>query len=174
MRSVDFESVQDSKRTSGVEPGAYVCRVIRSEDVADREYVKVIWDIAEGPHANHYSDQWGEEHPFAHQLIMSYKPTALSMLKGMLTAFAESNPGFDAMAAWNAGRLDMFNGRLIGLNLREEEYEYNGEVRTRLIVGDWIPANDVREGNVRPMSIKRIKGAPVHQQEADAHVIDLD
>jgi hypothetical protein len=90
---------------------------------------------------------------------MSYKETALGMLKGRLEAIEKSNPGFDPFAAWDAGRLDMFKGRLLGINLQEEEYlTRDDQVRTRLNVCQVIPADDVRQGRVTVREKKNLEG----------------
>ena len=121
---------------------------------------QVCWSSADltGNQTNFYGDKWGKEHPFAHHIFLSYKDTALGMLKGRLQAIQESNPGFDPFAAWDAGRLDMFNGRILGINLQEEEYERNdGETGTRLTVCQVIPAQDVRDGKIKARDIKKLK-----------------
>lgn len=138
--------------------GPYIAKVVNAIDKADKEYVEVVFDIAEGEHASYYNDDWGKNHPYAHHFFMSYKDTALGMLKGRLEAIQASNPGFDPFAAWDAGRLDMFAGRLVGLNLQEEEYEYMGEVKTRLNVCQVVPAQDVRDGKIKAREIKKLNG----------------
>jgi hypothetical protein len=156
MRQVNWESVEESTDGGrvGLEPGGYVVRILTIEDNEAREYVHLTWDIAEGEHAGHYSDDWGKEHPFAHDLYLSYKDTALGMLKGRLSAITKSNPGFDAEAAWNGGQLTMFIGKLFGVNLREEEF--NGNMRLK--VGQVVDADAVRNGLVKPMKPKYESG----------------
>ncbi|MCI5949268.1 MAG: hypothetical protein MRZ21_01080 [Coriobacteriaceae bacterium] len=136
--------------------GPYVARIQTFADNAQKQYVEATFDIAEGDKAGFYSDEWAATHPFAHHFFLSYKDSALGMLKGRLQAIQDSNPGFDAFAAWDAGRLDMFMGRLLGINLQEEEYESNGEVKTCLNVCQVIPAQDVRDGKVKARDVKRL------------------
>lgn len=139
--------------------GPYVAKIVDMVDNDSKQYVELVFDIAEGEHANFYGDEWGKEHPFAHHIFLSYKDTALGMLKGRLQAIQESNPGFDPFAAWDAGRLDMFNGRILGINLQEEEYERNdGETGTRLTVCQVVPAQHVRDGKIKARDIKKLKG----------------
>lgn len=156
MRQVNWESVEESNDGGRVslKPGGYVVKILTIEDNEAREYVHLTWDIAEGEHAGHYSDDWGKEHPFAHDLYLSYKDTALGMLKGRLSAITKSNPGFDAEAAWNGGQLTMFIGKLFGVNLREEEF--NGNMRLK--VGQVVDADAVRNGLVKPMKPKYENG----------------
>lgn len=124
MRSVNWNTVEAS--TEGdfprIEPGAYVCCIGSMEDFASKEYVRMLFDIIEGPHKGYYSGGFYADKPYAHNLIFSYKDKALGMLKGRLQTIQDCNPGFDAFAAWDAGRLDMFVGRKVGVVFREEEY----------------------------------------------------
>lgn len=163
MRSINWNNVQASS-DSGFTPlpaGPYVARLVELTDNPTKEYVEAVFDIAEGEHAGYYSDDWGKSHPYAHHFFMSYKETALGMLKGRLDAIAASNPGFDPFAAWDAGRLDMFTNRLVGINLQEEEYERNdGEVGTRLNVCQVVDAAKVRAGSVKTREKKTLGGSP--------------
>ena len=164
MRSVNWNNITASS-DGGFTPlpaGPYVARIVNMLDNESREYVEVVFDIAEGEHAGYYSDDWGKSHPYAHHFFLSYKDSALGMLKGRLDAIAKSNPGFDPEAAWNAGRLDMFANRLVGINLQEEEYERNdGETGTRLNVCQVVDAQLVREGKVKPRDKKPLGGGRV-------------
>ena len=161
MRSVNWNNI-NATSDSGFTPlpaSPYVARLVELKDNENKEYVEAIFDIAEGEHAGYYSDEWGKAHPYAHHFFMSYKDSALGMLKGRLDAIAKSNPGFDPEAAWNAGRLDMFVGRLVGINLQEEEYERgDGETGTRLNVCQVVNAQDVRDGKVKPRAKKELRG----------------
>jgi len=161
MRSLNWNNIQ-STSDGGFAPlpaGPYVARITSAEDNPAKEYVEVVFDIAEGEHAGYYGDAWGLSHPYAHHFFMSYKDTALGMLKGRLEAIAASNPGFDPFAAWDAGRLDIFVGRLVGINLQEEEYERNGEVKTRMNVCQIVDAQKVRDGSVKARPKKALGGA---------------
>lgn len=164
MRSVNWNNITASG-DGGFTPlpaGPYVARIVNMLDYESREYVEVVFDIAEGEHAGYYSDDWGKSHPYAHHFFMSYKDSALGMLKGRLEAIAKSNPGFDPFAAWDAGRLDIFANRLVGVNLQEEEYERNdGETGTRLNVCQVVDAQMVRDGKVKPREKKALGGGRV-------------
>ena len=161
MRSLNWSSITASADGDfqQLPAGGYVARIVDMVDNEKKEYVELVWDIAEGEFAGRYSDKWGQEHPYAHHLFLSYKDTALPMLKGRLETIQASNSGFDPFAAWDAGRLDMFRGRLLGINLQEEEYEStDGKVRTRMNVCQVIPVDDVRQGKVRVREKKTLDG----------------
>ncbi len=160
MPKISWGTVEASSDNGGFEKlpaGGYVVTITSAEFKPEKNYAEVVYDIAEGEHAGYYSDAWGQSHPFAHRFFMSYKSTALGMTKGRLEAFTASNPGFDAMAASDADRFDLFVGKRIGVNIQEEEYEYQGEVKTRMTVCQVVPAQDVRDGKVKARDIKRLE-----------------
>ena len=151
-------------------PGPYVAKVIAAEDFEEKEYFHLVYDIAEGPDAGFYSDAWGVEHPLAHRIVMSYKDTAMNMLEGRLNAIDASNQGFDSRSALDANRFDMFVGRLVGINLQEEEYRKNdGTIGTRLNVAQVVSAQDVRDGNIKVKDKKLLQETkptqPSYQQQ---------
>lgn len=162
MRSINWSNIQASS-DGGFTPlpaGPYVATITDMSDNPSREYVEVVFDIAEGKHAGFYSDDWGKAHPYAHHFFLSYKESALGMLKGRLDAIAKSNPGFDPFAAWDAGRTDMFVRRLVGINLQEEEYRRNdGEIGTRMNVCQIVDAQSVRDGKVKTREKKLLGGS---------------
>ena len=161
MRSLNWQNIQ-STSDGGFTPlpaGPYVARITEMTDNPTREYVEVVFDIAEGEHAGYYSDEWGKSHPYAHHFFLSYKQTALGMLKGRLEAIEKSNPGFDPFAAWDAGRTDLFVRRLVGINLQEEEYRRNdGETGTRLNVCQVVDVQLVRDGKIKARDKKTLDG----------------
>lgn len=161
MRSINWDGITASTGGGAALPaGPYVALILDATDNEQREYVEVVYDIAEGERKGYYSDAWGQQHPYAHHFFLPYRTDAgLSMTKGRLEAISASNPGFDAEAAWNGARLDLFKARLVGVNLQEEEYERDGEVRTRLNVCQVVPAQDVRDGKVRARDVKRLPGS---------------
>ena len=181
MKSFNWSSITASADGGGferLEAGAYVARIVEFVDMPSREYVEVVFDIAEGPRAGFYSDDWGKAHPYAHHFFMSYKDTASNMLKGRLEAIAASNPGFDPFAAWDAGRAEMFEGKLVGINLQEEEYKRNdGELATRLNVCQVVSAKDVRDGKVKARPKKTLDGGgtskPAAPKKADVYAGEI-
>lgn len=181
MRKVNWASVTASADGDfeKLPAGPYVAVITEATDHEDRQYVEIVYDIAEGEHRGYYGDDWGKSHPYAHHIFMSYKDTALGMLKGRLEAIQASNPGFDAFAAWDAGRLDMFRGRLVGINLQEEEYERNdGDTGVRLNVVQVVDAQKVRDGLVKTRERKTLDAKKAHaprtQAEKDAfNAVDI-
>lgn len=161
------------------DPGTYMCRVqaVRTEWTDSRgkrwtsdekSYVKLILDIAEGEHAGRFSDEYwaGEDRDWGHTLYMSWKESALGMLKHTFSSFEESNaPKFDAKAAFEADNWQLFIGKFLLVSWQGEEYEGNdGKKRVRvrpdravtdsdsvrpavLVDGQKVPLDEYRNAN---------------------------
>jgi len=134
-----------------VTPGVFVLRVqaVRTQwterdyqtgldkncSVATDAAVMLVYDIADGVHASEYTKEFflaqgGALDPkkdFLHQYKFIWgdlnNPTDAASTKWVLDTFTASNPGFDALAAFNADRFDLFEGKLFGAVL-------NGTVKT--------------------------------------------
>lgn len=159
------KAYKDAEASSGgdferLPAGGYVVRITEVKDDPAKEYLSVVYDIAEGEKRGFYSDQWGQEHPFAHRFVMSYKETALGMFKGRLRAIDESNnTGFEAMAATGLQEQALV-GKIVGVVIGYEEYTSDrGDVRTRSYVKAVISADRVRRGDFKVPELKRLDGA---------------
>lgn len=157
MRSLNWSNITATSDDgySRIEAGPYVARITKFEDNPMREYIEVVFDIAEGKNAGFWAND--KDHDYTHHFFLSYKEKAQGMLKGRLEAIAASNPGFDPFAAWDAGRTDMFVGRFVGVNIQEEEYEASdGSLKTRMNVCQVVDAQKVRDGSIKTRDIKRL------------------
>ena len=149
--------------------GGYVARIqavrVNGKDgngnlvdyINDKQYVKLIYDIAEGEFAGRYSeDYWAsEERDYGHCIYLSWKN--MNALKGNIASLDESNPGFDAMAALEADKWELFIGKLVGIVLGEEEYVgNNGEVKTRFKLPSLRSAQAIREGRFRVPELDKL------------------
>ena len=126
MRPINLSNIAEKAEGefNRLKPGAYPCAIMSVEDVPNKEYLRVLVDIVAGDYKDYFSSDFYADKPFAHSLIFSYKDTALGMLKGRLHVITDCNPGFDAEAAFNAGKEQMLVGKAVGVVFREEEY-YN-------------------------------------------------
>lgn len=167
MPKISWDEIEDTTNSGTsyprLEAGGYVCAIQRMELYADKKYCKLIYDIVEGEHAGKYSDPYFDDKDYAHCVYLSYKDTALGMLKHRLTAIDDSNAGFDAFAAWDADKWALFTGKQFGIILREEEYEKNdGTIGTRLRESDMVPAEKIHSGDFtvpKPKKLKRAESA---------------
>lgn len=154
---------------SKLQPGGYVVKITGVINDAKKEYLKIVYDIAEGPEAGRYSDDWGQnpDNDYAHSFFRSYKEKALGMFKGFVKTVEDSNPGYTW--DWHEERLA---GKLLGIVLGLEEYMSNrGEIATRLTVRSVTTADKIRAGEYVVPDTKKYKpkaetavAAPAAQQ----------
>lgn len=81
--------VQESSGSGSfdIEPGAYKLVITKAESMHGQEYVRIYWDVAEGPRAGAYASS---QYPPSD--VLSWKDSALNMLKGKLHRLQECNP----------------------------------------------------------------------------------
>ena len=144
--------------------GGYECiiQAVRTDAAETRKYVKLIFDIAEGELAGKFSDDYwaGEDKDWGHQFYLSWKNWGA--LKNVLQCLSESNPGFDAEAAFEADRWELFIDKKLGIVFGEEEYLGNdGTVKTRLGFGRAKSIQDIRDGRFKVPPLKKLEGADV-------------
>ena len=167
MRALGKEYRQVDASTGGgdferLPAGGYVCRITKVEDFGSelKPYLRVVYDIAEGEYARFYSDEWGKENEWAHDMRQSYTPAAFGIFKGFLKAIDISNDGNFADAAENGFDEHLLVGCLVGLIIGEEEYQSNdGSVKTRLRVRGARPIQNIREGKFKVPELKKLPGS---------------
>lgn len=144
MKALNFTNVQ---ATNGGEfarptPGGYVIGIVSVQDVPEKEYLKISYDIAEGELKNYYYEmkqRTGYDLPVIYK---SYKDKALGFFKAFLDAVIASNPGY----TWNNDERTLCR-KLVGCVLREEEYRNrDGEIKVSLKPDVFYPAADIRAG----------------------------
>lgn len=116
--------------------GAYVCKV-KNAVVQDTDYGQqlcILFDIEDGEYAGYYSEDFNSntyDNKKWKGVLRLWLPKndgsekdewTKSTLKGMVTAFEKSNPGYQ----WNWDETTLA-GKLIGILFRNEEWEYKGK-----------------------------------------------
>lgn len=148
MKHLDLENVEEAADYPKLPPGGYVCRITAVEDISDKEYLKVYYDIAAGDFEGIYKRMYDSLQFWGGTFIKSYKEKALPFFKGFITALEKSNQGFN-WANCNDDEQLMTN-KLIGLVLSEEEYENKkGEIKTRLYVSDTRSIGSIRANDFK-------------------------
>ena len=137
MKSIDLTNVQEAGEFTRPAAGPYICGIVKVEDVEEKEYLKVTYDIIEGEFKGYYKEMRknNPDWAWAGAYVKSYKQAALPMFKRFCTAISRSNGKF----VFDGGKVNhdesTLKGKKIGLLLGEEEYEGNdGNVKTRLYV----------------------------------------
>ena len=137
--------------------GGYIARILAVKDVADKSYLAVEFDIAEGEFKAFYGDDWGKEHPSAHTMYRSYKETALPMFKGFLRAVDQSNGTKFEQDAVNGLAEQQLVGRAVGIVVGYEEYQNDrGEIRERAKVTAVRSVDKIRSGDFKVPELKKL------------------
>ena len=147
---------------------AYVCKVIRAE--VQGEQLCIAFDINEGAQAGFYKRAFAADNRADKKwkgVLRLWLPKddgserdewTKSTLKGMVTAFEKSNPGYK----WNWNEQTLA-GRMIGIMMRNEEWEYDGKtgwtVRPfRAISVDTVRSGDYTLPKDKPLKKKESSG----------------
>lgn len=150
MKVLNWESVEESTPFEKLPAGGYVIKIVDVEDMADKEYLNVVYDIKEGEYSGFYSDDFGRLNPWAHRFVRSYKDSAAGMFKQFLARLEDSNRDF-SISSWQrkSDERDLI-GLELGIVLQNEQYTNNqGEDKERLNVVGVYAAQDIRNGDYK-------------------------
>lgn len=149
-----FDDVKASGDYERLAPGGYVIKITNVKDEKAKEYLQVVFDIAEGPEAGRYkNEEPGNE--YRHAFIRSYKDSALGMLKAFTEAVDATN-GTNLTPTVKTG-LDekQLIGKLLGVVFGYEEYKTNaGEIKQRLYLKSCKTADQIRKGDFKIPAFK--------------------
>lgn len=182
MRALGQEYMNTEASTGGdferLPAGGYVCRIIEATDYpngneySDKPYLNIVYDIAEGEYAQFYSDEWGKENKWAHEVRQYYTQASLGIFKGFLKAVdISNNTNFEEAAGAGLDERKL-TGLLVGMIIGEEEYLSNdGNVKTRLKVRGARPVQNIREGKFKQPELKKL---PVETPTIPPTPLDVD
>jgi hypothetical protein len=152
MKAINMENVQEAGTQNSLKAGGYVCKIVNVEDVVDKQYLMIEFDIAEGPNKDYFKKFEERNNYWSWNAVTyrSYKEKALPMLKRFCSAVTKSNPGFIFDAGAQNSDEKTLKGKLIGLVLFEEEYvKNNGDIGTRLKVDYETDVEKIRKGDFK-------------------------
>lgn len=158
MRPVSgYNNAQASGDFERLAAGGYVIKITSIRDVDDKEYLEIVYDIAEGPEAGRYASE-PKENDYRHRFVRSYKETALGMFKAFIQAVDETNGtafGDSVETGFNEQRLV---GKKLGVVFGYEEYNANdGNVKERLYVYRCMSADKIRKGQFKVPELRKLK-----------------
>ena len=168
MKKIDLENVQEFTKFKNP-VGGFICEIKTVEDVPEKEYLKIGYDIAEALN-NEQKEFVGmyekrkKERDFDYPTtVVSYKENSLPFFKGFITALENSNKGYK----WDNDETK-FVGKLIGFVIGEEEYEgkdKNGvpKVKVRTYVAERHSVDAIKEGDFDVPEFKKLTKAPVER-----------
>lgn len=159
MKAINMENVQEAGTQNGLKADGYVCKIVNVEDVVDKQYLMIEFDIAEGPNKDYFKKFEERNNYWSWNAVTykSYKEKALPMLKRFCSAVTKSNPGYIFDAGAQNSDEKTLKGKLIGLVLFEEEYiKNNGEIGKRLKVDYETDVEKIRKGDFKVKELKRL------------------
>ena len=128
------------------------------QDVAEKEYLKVSFDIAEGEYKGFFKRQYDEDTrqdkkwPNAGSFVRSYKSTAESMFKGFANAVENSNKGY----TFDFNEKSLV-GKQVGIIVGLEEYvNQKGAVRERTYVSAVRSVDTIKKRDFKIPETKKL------------------
>ena len=157
MKKINLTNVNEAKDGGRLPAGGYVCKITKVDDISDKEYLSIEYDIARGEYAGYYAANSEKYGYWGGHYNRSYKEKALPFFKRMCSAINRSNNGFKFDAETNADEQTLV-GKIVGLVLCEEEYIGNdGNTKTRLYVERELPVDEIINGKFKVKPLKKIK-----------------
>lgn len=160
MRHIeDWNAIQEQNDGSFElpEPGGYIARIARVEDVENKEYLRIEWEFDEGKYKGSNQATFNRAGFWPSLLIRSYKETAMGFFKGFKTCVEVSNPGY----VFDDRNVQALVGKVLGVVLGVEEYtKNNGSVGTRNYVDACRSAKAIREGDFKTPELKKLAVRP--------------
>lgn len=155
-----YNDAQASGEFERLAAGGYVIKVTNVEDNPDKEYLRITYDIAEGPEKGRFKNE-APENAYRHQFVRSYKEKALGMFKAFIKAIDKTEEtNFNELAEKGFDEKLLKNCRL-GVVFGYEEYEANdGNVKERLYIKSCMSADQIRKGEFKVPELKKLKEAP--------------
>ena len=163
MKKLDIDNTTSNTNVDEIKtyprliPGGYVCKITRVEDNPDKEYLKIEYDIAEGPLTDYYKSMSERLHFWGGSFIRSYKQTAIQFFVDFIKTLQRSNPALNWDFTSDNDEHDL-EGLVCGLVLQDEEYRgRDGSVKHRMRVAAVKTVDDIRSGN---FSVPEAKTVP--------------
>lgn len=169
MKKLNLDNVQEFTRFKNP-VGGFICEIKTIEDVPEKEYLKVGYDIAEAisPEQEEFvgmyskrKDERGFDYP---STIVSYKEKSLPFFKGFVTAVEASNDGY----TWDNDETK-FIGKRVGFVIGEEEYEGKDKsgapkVKVRTYVAERHSVDAIKNGDFKVPEFKKLEQKTVTRE----------
>lgn len=162
MINVNLDNVKAADEYKDVTAGGYVAKIMDVEVNQEKQYLRLMLDIAEGEFKDYYTDLYERKDFWLLNLYRSYKQKALPFFKQFIDAVQASNPRYK----WNGDETKLIN-KLVGIVLQEEEYtKSTGEMGVRLVVSKTLPVSDIREGKFSVPERKEMNHGSLEEEKS--------
>ena len=168
MKAINnFDEIQESGSFEKLPVGGYIIKILAVDDVPEKEYLKIFFDINDGEKKGFFQKAFKEDTraekkwPNAGSFIRSYKEKALPMFKGFTNAIENSNKGYK----WNFDEKSLVN-KVVGVVIGEEQYlNQNGQVRTRTYVSAVRSVDTIKKGEFTVPELKKLDATKVSSSQ---------
>lgn len=168
MKAINnFDKIQESGSFEKLPVGGYIIKILTVDDVPEKEYLKIFFDINEGEKKGFFQKAFEEDAraekkwPNAGSFIRSYKEKALPMFKGFTNAIENSNKGYK----WNFDEKSLVN-KTVGVVIGEEQYlNQKGQVRTRTYVSAVRSVDTIKKGEFTVPELKKLDATKVSSNQ---------
>ena len=173
MRAINnWENIKESNGFEKLSVGGYIIKILNVQDVSEKEYLKVSFDIADGEHKGFFKKQYDSDTradkkwPNAGSFVRSYKSTAESMFKGFVNAVENSNKGF---------KFDFDEKKLVGKQVGivvglEQYLNQKGQVRERTYVSAVRSVDTIKKGDFKVPELKMLDATKATSKPAESFV----
>lgn len=162
MRKVDLSRVQEAGSGSykKLPAGGYVIRILKCEDIPDKNRLDFYFDIDEGEYKGFYGEKYKDDtretKKWGGRFSKSYDSSndkALPFFKQFVTAIQNSNKGF----VWDEEHEQQFVKKIVGATFRDEEYQgNNGKIQVSCKPDMFHSADKIRKGDFEVREIKKL------------------
>ena len=161
MKKIDLTNVQEFTKFKNP-VGGFICKITTVEDVPEKEYLKVGYDICEAlsddqkEFVGMYTKRKAERDFDYPTTVVSYKEQSLPFFKGFITALETSNKGYTFDNDENK-----FIGLKIGFVIAEEEYmgqDKNGapKLKIRTYIAERHSVDAIKNGDFNVPELKKL------------------
>lgn len=157
-RIENWENIKGDIGFEKLPVGGYVAKILNVQDVPEKEYLKISFDIDDGEKKGFFAEQYkndtkeDKKWPNAGFFIRSYKSTATSMFKGFINAVENSNKGYK----YDFDESTLKNKK-IGIVVALEEYQnQKGQIRERTYISAVRSVDTIKKGDFTVPELKKL------------------
>lgn len=155
----NWENVKENSGFKHLEPGGYFIKILKVENIEDKQYLKIYFDIADGSEKGCFKKQYDEDNcgenkkwPNAGTFVRSYKNSVAPMFRGFTNAIENSNKGYH----WDWQEQTLV-GKVAGVVIGDEQYlNQKGQVRERNYVAAVRSIDTIKKGDFKVPELKKL------------------
>lgn len=168
MKKIEnWENIKENSGFAKLPVGGYIVKILNVQDVPEKEYLKISFDINDGEQKGFFAKAFKEDTrsdkkwPNAGSFIRSYKTTAAPMFRGFTNAIENSNKGYK----WDFDEKSLVN-KVCGIVVGLEEYvNQKGQVRTRTYVSAVRSVDTIKKGEFTVPELKKLDATKVSSSQ---------